>query len=100
MLVALLIPLVGIAVGLGLWALLRGVNAFNVPDADPSGSYGGGGGRVATRSSGTWAESRGGSVRERIDALPQGCLIGVIVVAALWILGWIVVLLIGLSLLS
>ncbi len=99
MIVALLIPLVGVAVGLGLWALLRGVNAFNVPDADPAGSYSGGG-RAATRSSGSWAESRGGSIRERIDALPQGCLIGVIVVAALWILGWIVVLLIGLSLLS
>ncbi|MFP5320032.1 MAG: hypothetical protein ACLGI2_17290 [Acidimicrobiia bacterium] len=95
MIVALLIPLVAVALGVGLWFLLRGVGAFNVPGADPGAGYGGGGYRPST-----WEASRGGSVRERIDALPQGCLIGVIVVSGLWILGWVIALFIGLSLLT
>lgn len=94
MIVALLIPLVAVALGVGLWFLLRGMGALNVPSADPAPGYGGG-----YRAS-TWQASRGGSFRERIDALPQGCLIGVVVVAGLWILGWIVALIIGLSLLT
>lgn len=99
MIVALLIPIVGVAVGLGLWAVMRGMNALDIPSADPGGGYGGGG-RSTTRGGSTWSESRGGSFRERIDALPQGCLIGVVVLAGVWIVGWIVVLLIGLSLLG
>lgn len=94
MIVALLIPFAAAALGVGLWFLLRGVGALNVPSADPGTGYGGG-----YRAS-TWQESRGGSFRERIDALPQGCLIAVIVVAGLWILGWGVALIIGLSLLT
>lgn len=99
MIVALLIPVVAIGLGVGLWFLLRGVDALNVPGAEPAassyrGGYGSGYG------GGSWSASRGGSVRERIDALPAGCLIGVIVVAGLWILGWVIVLIVGLSFLS
>ena len=94
MIVALLIPLVAVGLGVGLWFLLRGVGALNVPGTESRGASTGG------YSGSSWSASRGGSVRERIDALPAGCLIGVIVTAGLWILGWVIVLIVGLSLLS
>lgn len=95
MTLALLVPILGIAVGVGMWFVLRGIGAMDVPGADP----GGGGGYRAPAAS-RWQESRGGSLRERIDALPAGCLIGVTVAAGLWVLGWVIVLIVGLSLLA
>jgi hypothetical protein len=91
-----LVPLVGVLVGLGAWFGLRGFGAMDVLGGAPAKTG--------------WREERrerpqdysGGlaGVRERIDNLPQGCLWAVIGVSALWVLGWIVLLVIGVSLLS
>jgi amino acid transporter len=38
--------------------------------------------------------------RDRIEEIPRGVLLGVIIAAGAWILGWVVVLIVGLSLLA
>ena len=97
--ILVLIPLAGIALGVGLWALLRGLGALNIPGGDP-----GGGSRRGDGGGGGWSRSptysAPTSLRERIEDLPQGCLFAVIGVAGIWILGWVILLLVGLSLLT
>jgi hypothetical protein len=86
--ILLLIPLAGIVLGVVLWGVLRGMGVLNVLGIE---------GRVAAPS----RERREPSnLRERVEDIPQGCLIAVIAVTALWTVGWLVVLLIGLSVLS
>ncbi len=45
-------------------------------------------------------ERRGGSVAERIANTPSGCLVSVLIVAAVWIALWLVVLILGLRVLT
>lgn len=84
-------PLLGVLVGLLLYGGLRLTGAFGtLGDVAPRRESGGG-----------WRErTRGMSLRERAEEIPRGCLISVIAAAAVWCLGWIVVLGIGLDLLS
>ena len=91
--ILLLIPVAGIFLGLGLWAAFRGLGALNVLGADSGGS---GRGTRAAR----YERERPASVREWLAQIRPGCLVAVISVAAVWILGWLIVLIIGLSFLS
>ena len=88
--ILILIPLAGIFVGLALWAVLRGMGIMNVLGAENSGS--------------SWRDRRGyeppSSMRERIAQIRPGCLIGIIAVCGVWLLGWLIVLIVGLSVLS
>ena len=86
--ILLLIPLAGIVLGVALWGVLRGMGALNVLGVE---------GRVPQQ---TRERREATNLRERIEDIPQGCLIAVIAVTGLWILGWLVVLIIGLSVLS
>jgi hypothetical protein len=92
--ILVLVPLVGVVLGVALYVILRGIGVFNILGGEPptreARSY---------RASGEW-RSRGLSLGERLDAVPRGCLIAIIVVAGIWIIGWLVVLLVGLSFLS
>lgn len=107
--ILLLIPLAGIMLGLGLWAALRGFGALNLPGAEPS-SRGGGGPPWTSRErrdsrERMWRPSGSDGyaptgIRERIENLPQGCLFAVIITAGVWVLGWLIVLVVGLSYLS
>ena len=45
-------------------------------------------------------ERRGGSVAERIANTPSGCLVAVLIAAAVWIALWLVVLVLGLRVLT
>lgn len=45
-------------------------------------------------------ERRGGSVAERIANTPSGCLVSVLIAAAVWIALWLVVLILGLRVLT
>ena len=90
--ILLLVPLLCAAVGLILYAGLRATGAFGAFAGTPSSTSGGGG--TAYRSS---APS---SLKERIQEIPSGWLIAVIAVCGVWILGWLVVLAVGLNLLS
>ncbi len=45
-------------------------------------------------------ERRGGTVAERIANTPSGCLVAVLIVAAVWIALWLLVLILGLRVLT
>ncbi len=104
--ILLLIPLAGLMLGVGLWIGLRGLNALNVPGGEPTAylppsqwePQPQGQARQYMPPSGT--STRGSTWRDRAADIPQGWLVGVIVVSGIWILGWLIVLVIGLSLLS
>ena len=49
--------------------------------------------------SGTSWRVGGGSVPRRLEEVPQGCLVSVLVAMAIWILAWLVVLVVGLRVL-
>ncbi|MFN2506843.1 MAG: hypothetical protein ABR540_21960 [Acidimicrobiales bacterium] len=86
--ILVLVPVLCAVAGLVLYAGLRVTGAFGiVGDSD--------------RGDGWRASSRGDlTLRERVNEIPPGWLLAVIVVASLWILGWLIVLGIGLNLLS
>lgn len=86
--ILLLIPVAGIVLGVAAWAVLRGMGALNVLGVE---------GRVPAE---TRQRREPSNLRERVEDIPQGCLIAVIVVTGLWVLGWLVVLIVGLSVLS
>jgi hypothetical protein len=105
--ILLLIPVAGLLLGVGLWLGMRSLNTLNVPGGEPSTylppsqwdpqpaqpqsrQYV----PPSTLSTGetTW--------RDRAASIPHGWLIGVVVVCGLWILGWLILLIVGLSLLS
>lgn len=95
--ILLLIPFGGLVLGLGLWLSLRGLGALSLGAERPE--------RVTfreRRQSGERFSFRPGSegLREWAERIPQGCLIAVILVTALWVLAWLIVLIFGLSLLS
>lgn len=85
--ILVLVPVLCAVVGLLLYVGLRLTGAFGVVGDD------GGSG---------WRASGGGdlTLRERVNEISPGWLLAVIVVASLWILGWLIVLGIGLNLLS
>ena len=90
--ILLLIPVAAVFLGLGLWAVTRGLGALNVPGVD---AY-----EPLTRRQARAERPRPTSVREWFTSIPSGWLVGVIVVCGVWIVGWLVVLIIGLSFLS
>lgn len=51
-------------------------------------------------SSGWTADRRGGPLAERIADAPSGCLVAIIAVMVIWIVAWLVVLVLGLSVLT
>jgi hypothetical protein len=97
--ILVLVPLVGVVLGVGLYLVLRAAGVLNVLGGDPSPRARGG-----MRE--TWAarprREPGASVTlaDRVDSIPRGCLYAILAVSAVWIIGWLVVLGIGLSLLS
>ena len=98
--ILLLIPVAAVVIGAGLWVGLRGWGALSLGVDRPE--------RV------TWRDRRAGregrapfsvrpdseGLREWSDRLPAGCLIAVIVASGVWVLGWLIVLIFGLNLLS
>ncbi|MGH9224211.1 MAG: hypothetical protein ACRD2W_10625 [Acidimicrobiales bacterium] len=90
--ILVLIPVAAIFLGLGLWAALRGMGALNVLGAEGTGPL--------TRSRDYSQRPRATSVREWFTLIRPGWLIAVIAVCGLWILGWLIILLVGLSFLS
>lgn len=85
-----LIPVAGILLGVGLWLGMRGLGAFDSLD--------GGGGSPPGRSS--WRDRGPLSVRERVQEAPSGCLLSIVIACGVWTLAWLVVLIVGLSLMS
>ncbi len=83
-------PLLGVIVGLLLYGGLKLTGAFGTL------------GDVGPRPAGEgWRDrTRGLSLRERAEEIPRGCLVAVIAVTAVWCIGWIIVLGIGLNLLT
>ena len=86
--ILLLVPLLCAAVGLILYVGLRATGAFGV--------VAGGGSSAST----TYGSSAPSSIRERIRDIPSGWLIAVIAVSGVWIVGWLIVLAVGLNLLT
>ncbi|MGH9280168.1 MAG: hypothetical protein ACRD12_18970 [Acidimicrobiales bacterium] len=94
--ILILIPLAGIVLGLILWGAMRGLGAF-----DSLGGSGSGGSWRAERSDRSeWRDRGSMSLRERVEATPRGCLLSVLVACGVWVLGWLILLVIGLSVLS
>lgn len=83
-----LIPVAGVLLGAGLWLGMRGLGAFDSLD----------GGSPSGRSS--WRDRGPLSVRERIQEAPSGCLLSIVIACGVWTLAWLVVLVVGLSLMS
>ena len=88
--ILVLVPLLGVVVGLVLYAALRATGAFGVFAGSEASS-------TVSRSRASDASS---SLGERIRGVSPGCLIAVIAAAAVWILGWFIVLAVGLNLLT
>ena len=86
--ILILVPLLGIVVGLLLYGGLRVTGAFGTL------------GDVGRQQDGWRERTRGLSLRERAEEIPRGCLLAVVVAAAVWVLGWLIVLVIGLNLLG
>lgn len=58
-------------------------------------------GVTSSRLSPGWtADRRGGPLAERIADAPSGCLVAIIAVMVIWIVAWLVVLVLGLSVLT
>lgn len=99
--ILILIPVAGIVLGVGLWVALRGLGALNMPGSEPGPS------RPERRerpmptatTSYYYGESSSG-FRGWLDNIPQWALLTVIGLSGVWILGWLIVLIIGLSMLS
>ena len=91
--ILVLVPLLCVVVGLILYAGLRATGAFGAFAGTPSSSSGGG--RTTT-----YRSSAPSSLRERIEEIPSGWLIAVVAVCGVWILGWLIVLAVGLNLLT
>lgn len=90
--ILILIPVAATFLGLGLWAAMRGMGALNVLGAEDTGPL--------LRRRDYADRPRPASFREWLSSIRPGCLIAVIAASGLWILGWLVVLLVGLSYLS
>jgi hypothetical protein len=98
--ILLLVPLVGAVLGVGLYLVLRAAGVLNVLGSEPAP-------RSSRSTRETWGAARARRDRservtllDRVDIVPHGCLYGIIAITAIWIIGWLVVLIFGLSLLS
>ena len=92
MILPILIVVPSVLVGLALYALISRMNV--VPDMVDSGL------RPPSRERfGDYPEDARWAVRQ-VQRIPQGVLIGLVVVMALWSLAWLVALVVGLSMLS
>jgi hypothetical protein len=105
----LLIPLAGIVLGVLAYLGLRASGVFNVLGAEPETRRGGRERgsrreRTAVHDRGTlisWPRfGYGPALTDRFEGAPRGCLYAIIAVTAIWILGWLVLLVVGLSILS
>ena len=99
----LLIPLVGIVLGVAAYLGLRAAGVFNVLGTEPE-PWRPARGRPSSheREPGmSWPRfGYGSNLTERAEQAPRGCLYAIIAVTAVWILGWLVLLVIGLNILS
>ena len=99
----LLIPLAGVVLGVAAYLGLRAAGVFNVLGGEPEPWRPT---REAKRPhpagpTSSWPRfGYGVSLTERAEQAPRGCLYAIIGVTAVWILGWLVVLVIGLNILS
>ena len=99
----LLIPLVGIVLGVLAYLGLRAVGVFNVLGAEPEPRTRG---RARTprpdrEPTLSWPRfGYGAALYERVEGAPRGCLYAIIGVTTIWVLGWLVVLVVGLNILS
>ena len=98
--ILVLVPLAGVVLGIGLYLALRAAGVLNVLGGDV-------GPRESRSLRTTWGERAASrhdngplSVRERAQDIPSGCLLAIIIATAVWIIGWLIVLIFGLSLLS
>jgi len=87
--ILILIPVAGLVLGLVLWGAMRGLGAFNVLGAEPAG-----------RSHAVTRDRVPTSIRERIEDMPRAFLLTVIIASGVWVLAWLILLLVGLSVLS
>ncbi len=88
----LLVPVLCALAGLVVYAALRVTGVFDFPGAQTAP-------RVREATWRPW-RSEATTFRERLEEIPTGFLLGVIIAAGAWIAGWIVVLVIGLHLLT
>ncbi|MDQ4096939.1 MAG: hypothetical protein M3144_03590, partial [Actinomycetota bacterium] len=92
--ILVLVPLIGVVLGVGLYAALRSLGALNVPGSEPAV----GGTTPSWRARPHYDTPN--TLSERIAGVRPGCLVAVMVATGVWILGWLIVLAIGLNLLS
>lgn len=90
--ILLLVPVFCVMAGLALYVALRATGAF--------GMLGGEGQRSDSATSWSSGSASPSTLKERVQAVPPGCLLAIAVTAALWIIGWLVVLVVGLSILA
>lgn len=91
--ILILVPVVAAMLGVGLWVGLRGLTRLNVLGAEPA--YG-----PVARESRSRPRGTGTTLRERAEEIPYGCLMAVVIASGVWMVGWLVLLIVGLSLLS
>jgi hypothetical protein len=90
--ILLLVPVLCAVVGVVLYGALRATGAFGVfASAD---------GASSSRVSRGRSSAEPSSIRERVQNIAPGWLWAVVATAAIWILGWLIILLVGLSLLT
>ena len=94
MILPILIVVPALLLGLGLYALISRMNIL--PDMVDSG-----GGRPSSSRQrfGDYPEDSLWPVRQ-VQRIPQGVLIGLVVVMALWVVGWLVAFIVGLAMLA
>jgi hypothetical protein len=92
--ILVLIPLVGVVLGIGLYAALRSMGALNVLGSEPVT-----GGARSPRL-GRERYDPPSTLAERVTSVRPGCLVAIIVATGVWILAWLIALAVGLSLLS
>ena len=86
--ILLLVPVLCAGAGLALYAGLRATGAFGtVAGTSPPPAR-------------TYTSAPPSGLAERIQAIPSGWLVAVIALCGVWILGWLIVLAVGLNLLS
>jgi hypothetical protein len=93
--ILVLVPLIGVVLGVGLYAALRSLGALNVPGTEPAA-----GGAAPSWRTREQRYDPPSNLAERVTSMRPGCLVAIMVATGVWILGWLIVLAIGLSLLS
>lgn len=93
MILPVLIVVPAVLLGLGLYALISRMNI--IPEMVDTG----GGRRSSRERYGDYPEDSLWPVRQ-VQRIPQGVLIGLVVVMALWVIGWLVAFFVGLGMLA